>query len=221
MTRERYTRHMARTQPPKSTTSARTTSARRTRTPSTDVTEALIAAARELIEEDGEDGLTVRAVATRAGVAPMGVYSRFGGKPGLTEALFVDGFVQLRETVMSASGPDAIARLRTGCLAYRDFAITHPHLYDLMFRRMKSLDLSEASIQTAIDTFGVLAQRVRDAMDAGLLSGGDEVEVAQRLWNGLHGGVLLETAGVVFTEDPAETYAAMMDTFIAGLSPAR
>lgn len=178
-----------------------------------------MAAAHELVEEVGADGLTVREVATRAGVAPMGVYSRFGGKDGLTEALFVDGFTQLREGLSVASGPDALARLHAGCMAYREFALAHPHLYDLMFRRMKALELSEEAIGTAIASFDLLRQRVRDAMDAGLLADGDDTEVAQQIWNGLHGGVLLEVAGVVFASDAQECYSAMVDTLIAGLSP--
>ena len=46
----------------------------RTRTRSADVTDSLLDAALDLLEEGGAHGVTVRAVATRAGVAPMGVY---------------------------------------------------------------------------------------------------------------------------------------------------
>ena len=189
----------------------------RVRTPSADVTAALVTAAGDLLEEIGPDAITVRAVASRAGVAPMGVYSRFGGKDGLLEALFVGGFQRLREAITEASGPDARSRLHAGCLAYRAFAVAHPHLYELMFRQMLELELSAEAIEEAERSFAQLVGRVEDAMAAGVLRSAEPVEVAQQVWNALHGGVGLELAGVVFTPDPERTFAAMVDAMITGL----
>ena len=48
------------------------------------MTDSLLSAALSLLEEGGSDAITVREVATRAGVAPMGVYSldfAFGTEP--------------------------------------------------------------------------------------------------------------------------------------------
>ena len=59
----------------------------RVRTPSLAVTDSLIEAALSILEEEGIAALTVRSVASKAGVAPMGVYSRFGSKDGLLQAL--------------------------------------------------------------------------------------------------------------------------------------
>ena len=132
----------------------------RHRTPSADVTESLLDAARQLLEEQGADAMTVRAVATRAGVAPMGVYNRFGSKDGLIEALFVQGFEQLHAAIASSSGPDSLARMRGGCKAYRAFAVAHPHLYQLMFKQMLELELSADALDTAAATFGLLVGRV-------------------------------------------------------------
>lgn len=190
----------------------------RGRTPSIEVGDSLMAAALDLIEETGPDGMTVRAVAARAGVAPMGVYSRFGGKPGLVEAVFVHGFHDLHEAVSEARGPDARSRLHRGCMAYREYAMTHPHLYGLMFREMKALELSEESVGAAVACFQVLADRVADAMEAGVLAPDDPTDVAQRIWNGLHGGVELEIAGISFTDDAEATFSAMIDTMLRGLA---
>lgn len=57
------------------------------RTPATEVRTNLIASGRRILERDGVAGLTVRVVATDAGVAPMGVYNHFDGKEGLLDAL--------------------------------------------------------------------------------------------------------------------------------------
>ena len=148
----------------------------------------------------------------------MGVYNRFGSKDGLIEALFVQGFEQLHAAIASSSGPDSLARMRGGCKAYRAFAVAHPHLYQLMFKQMLELELSADALDTAAATFGLLVGRVQDAMDAGLLASGDSVDVAQQIWNGLHGAVMLELAGIGFTPDPERTFADMMDTLLRGLA---
>src|SRR5512146_317989 len=83
------------------------TPARRGRTPSADVERELLAAAEAVLVRDGPGGLTVRAVAAEAGIAPMGVYNRLGGKDGLVDALLIKGFDRLRESLEAAmAAPD-------------------------------------------------------------------------------------------------------------------
>ena len=60
---------------------------RRARTRSADVERELLAAAETVLVREGPGGLTVRAVATEAGLSHMGVYNHLGGKDGLIEAL--------------------------------------------------------------------------------------------------------------------------------------
>lgn len=182
------------------------------------MTDSLLEAALALLEDGGSEAITVREVANRAGVAPMGVYSRFGNKDGLLEAVFVHGFTELQAAITAARGSDARARLRNGCEAYRAFAIGHPHLYELMFRQMLELELSAESLEQAERSFGQLVERVEDAQAAGLLRADDPVDVAQRLWNALHGAVSLEIAGVTFSQDPELTFTAMIDALIGGLA---
>jgi AcrR family transcriptional regulator len=50
--------------------------------------ERIIAAARDLLEDDEAEGFSIDAVARRAGVARMTVYNQFESKAGLLEALF-------------------------------------------------------------------------------------------------------------------------------------
>jgi rhamnogalacturonyl hydrolase YesR len=85
-----------------------------------------------------------------------------------------------------------------------------------MFKQMLELELSEEALETAASTFAVLVSRIDDAMNAGLLERRDEVEVAQQFWNGMHGGVLLELAGIAFTADPEQTFADMLDALLRG-----
>ncbi|MGH3855747.1 MAG: TetR/AcrR family transcriptional regulator, partial [Pseudonocardiaceae bacterium] len=45
------------------------------------------------------NALAVRDIAARAGVAPMGVYNRFGSKDGILNALLQQGFDELAAAV--------------------------------------------------------------------------------------------------------------------------
>jgi AcrR family transcriptional regulator len=187
------------------------------RTPSRDVEEGLLDAAAQILATEGPGALTVRKVATCAGVAPMGIYNRFNGKQGLLEALFVRGFRQLRSMVAAANGPDAMHRLRAGCLAYREFAVTHPEQYGLMFNHMAEIEPSEAAQLEAFASFDQLTRNVSAARQLRALGSGSDVEVAQQIWSALHGAVSLELSGMTFTEDPAHSYAQMLDALLAGL----
>ena len=50
--------------------------------------ERIVAAARDLLEDDDAEGFSIDAVARRAGVARMTIYNQFESKAGLLEALF-------------------------------------------------------------------------------------------------------------------------------------
>src|SRR5580698_877097 len=107
-------------------TSAEATSAEATsaaRTPSSDVERELISAAEQVLVREGPGGLTVRAVAAQAGIAPMGVYNRLGGKDGLIDALLIIGFDRLRASIAGGDEPDLLERLRACGMRYRRFAL--------------------------------------------------------------------------------------------------
>src|SRR5918997_6172066 len=62
-----------------------------------------------LLSAEGPTQLTVRTVAARAGVSVQAVYTLFGGKPGLCEALFEEGFAALQtalDAVEASAGPE-------------------------------------------------------------------------------------------------------------------
>src|ERR1700683_2409232 len=139
MSAERATASRRATTPGGSAMSAANTGAtnteagRRARTPGANVERELVAAAEAVLVRDGPGGVTVRAVAAEAGIAPMGVYNRLGGKEGLVDALLIMGFDRLRDTVElgldPAAGPDMTARFYACGLRYREFALGNPHFY--------------------------------------------------------------------------------------------
>jgi AcrR family transcriptional regulator len=195
---------------------------RRSRTPSAEVERELLAAAEAVLVRDGPGGLTVRAVAAEAGIAPMGVYNRLGGKDGLVDALLIKGFDRLRAAIESADDPDVRTRLRDGGLRYREFALANPHFYAIMFEDAIPREREQESAEVeehARACFGALVRGVEMASAAGVIAAPNPFEAAQQIWSAVHGAVALELKGLVLTEDPAATYGAFLDTMIRGLAP--
>jgi AcrR family transcriptional regulator len=204
--------------------SAGPTTARRGRTRSADVERELLVAAETVLVRDGPGGLTVRAVATEAAIAPMGVYNRLGGKEGLVDALLIKGFDRLRASVDGSADPeggsDMRARFYDCGRRYREFALASPHFYAIMF---EDAILHESDSQEVRDhaeaAFQALVHVVELAAAAGVIAAPNPVEAAQQIWSAVHGAVALELKDLIQTENPAATFHATLDTLMRGLAP--
>src|SRR5487761_262282 len=199
-------------------------SARRGRTPSADVERELLAAAEAVLVRDGPGGLTVRAVAAEAGIAPMGVYNRLGGKDGLVDALLIKGFDRLRAAVDAAMNDTAEPSMRARLFAcgrnYRRFALDNPHFYAIMFEDAIPHEFGNEEVgERARAAFGALVHAVELSAASGVLAASDPTEAAQQIWSAVHGAVALELKGLVLTPDPQYTYQASLTTLIRGLAP--
>ena len=164
------------------------------RPPAGTINERLIGAAVQLLREQGPAELTVRRIAHLAGTTTMCLYTGFGSRDGLLDAVYAHGFDRLRET-MAQAGPvaDPAQAVRALLHAYRAFALANPGLYGLLFERvLTGFDPSPQVRRTALDaTFGLLAAQ------AGRLLGADPQDQASRelgytLWALTHGLVSLE-----------------------------
>jgi len=194
--------------------------ARRGRTPSADVERELLTAAEAVLIREGPGGLTVRAVATEAGIAPMGVYNRLGGKDGLVDALLIRGFDRLRAACDAAAGPDATARFFDAGRRYREFALASPHFYAIMFEDAIPHEFDNPEVgEHAEAAFITLVRIVELTAAAGAIAAAEPVDVAQQIWSSLHGAVALELKGLIQSPDPAATYRALLDTLFRGLAP--
>ncbi|MBL7256364.1 TetR/AcrR family transcriptional regulator [Paractinoplanes lichenicola] len=94
------------------------------------VREDLLAAARAELEEHGHAGISLRAVARRAGVSHAAPKHHFDDRAALLTAIAADGFAELAAAMDRLPEPTLAALGR----AYIDFGLTHPALFDLMFR---------------------------------------------------------------------------------------
>ena len=181
----------------------------------------LLKSASDLLAAEGPGALTVRRIANEAGVSTMNVYSRFGGKDGVVEHLFVEGFRLLGDGMRSiGDSGDSVADMVSCGMAYRRFAIDHPTLYSVMFDRVVPDFVPGIEAQVlAGSTLGLLAERIERAMSAGALRRADPLPTAALVWATCHGVVSLELKGVGPVRiDWPDVYDRALKTLIAGLA---
>jgi AcrR family transcriptional regulator len=154
----------------------------------------LLEQAVRTLSEDGVEGLRLRKLAADVGTSTTAVYALFGGKPGLLQALFDEGFARFGRTLAQVRGTgDPATDLAALARAYRASALAEPHFYQVMFGPVGgSVHPDEGSQARALGTFEPLVSAVRRAMDAGLLRPADPVTVATSFWACVHGLVSLE-----------------------------
>jgi AcrR family transcriptional regulator len=193
----------------------------RQRTPTLEVRDALLRAARELLDEHGPGALTIRDIAARADVAPMGVYHRFGSKNGILDALFHQGFDELAAAVaVTPDSDDPLRSLAIGMANYRAFALANPAMYRLMMfdHAIPGFSPSQAAQHAAHAAFHHLVEAVRLGIATTHIQSGDPHEIAQRLWATCHGAVSLELRHIGFITDHDTHYRALVHTILRGIA---
>lgn len=181
----------------------------------------LLKSASDLLAAEGPGALTVRRIANEAGVSTMNVYSRFGGKDGVVDHLFAEGFRLLGDGMRKiVDSRDPVADMMSCGMAYRQFAIEHPTLYSVMFDRVVPDFVPSIEAQVlAGSTLGLLAERLERAMSAGALRPADPLPTAALVWATCHGVISLELKGVgPVNIDWPDVYDRAMKTMIAGLA---
>ena len=102
-----------------------------------DLRQRLLRAAEQEIALNGLAKASLRAIARRVGVTHQATAHHFEDRAGLFTALAVEGFELLadrsREAAASAA-PEGGGQVVAAALAYAEFALRHPTMFDVMFR---------------------------------------------------------------------------------------
>jgi len=153
----------------------------------------LVSAAHALVKDEGYEGLTIRKLAERAGLATMSVYSYFADKQSILEAMAEDAFVELAKRCEARRTDDALASLRAGLEEYVIFGLDNPNEYRTVFMtpqlhmpKGKTFDDLEAHNPAFLG----LLNAVQECIKAGSLSG-EPHAIATILWTVAHGAVSL------------------------------
>lgn len=172
----------------------------------------LIEAAAALLDQEGEGGVTLRALAKATGVSAMAPYRHFPDKAALLGAVAESGFVALAAALADADRAiPARAALVAQGLAYFRFAQAHPALFRLMFGGNPGC---ASPPQEYGQAFAILSNRV-----AGMAAG-DPGPATLAAWGVVHGLATLALDGKLPAEAGMVSAAmALVADGIAGDQP--
>jgi AcrR family transcriptional regulator len=168
----------------------------------------ILKAARKLWSKLGYKGLTLRAVARVARTNTPAVYRRFRNRDAILRALLQQTKQEVFEQLKAASS------IQDACERYLDFALSHPHEYELYYLHEYELFFSSESKRGV--TLNQLIQHRRPAVEfmKGIMAarmGGqpdDYTLTILAIWAQLHGTAMLLIARTVQPDYASEMRAA-------------
>lgn len=161
---------------------------------------ALIHAARDILESQGYDALTLRAAARRVGVSQAAPYNHFADKAALLGAIAAQGFDEFAAAMrqeMEAAG-DPQARLNATGIAYVAFATSNPGLFKLMLgssAHQASGDLELDAARSA--AYEVLRGAVHSIQESDRQHTPDEPLESLKSWALVHGLATMINEGTI------------------------
>jgi AcrR family transcriptional regulator len=161
---------------------------------------ALVRSALAIIERDGVDALSLRAVAADVGVSHAAPAHHFGTLKALRSALAAIGYERFAGAMRdrrSAAPPDPPAQMRAAAEGYLAFAVANPALFRLMFSADR-LDWSDAALIAEARLARQQLEEICAPAAERLGIGGDAAarQALERLvWSDIHGRAHLTIDG--------------------------
>lgn len=157
----------------------------------------LLDVAGRLLDSAGPESITVRRIAAEAGCSTQVIYTMFGSKEGLAEALYLEGFERFRRRLEAVPDRgDPLEHLTALGPAYREAALAEPGYYSLMFERaIPGFVPSERARTLARAALNILDRVIADCISAGYLVPTQPRRIADALWAAAQGALSLERAG--------------------------
>ncbi|PLK27616.1 TetR/AcrR family transcriptional regulator [Novosphingobium sp. TH158] len=155
----------------------------------------IVEAAYDLLAEDGLDGLTIRAVLTRTGLARRAFYESFGGKDDLVIAVFEETLKLAADhySGLSAGYDSPMERLRfivTSIMLGQGYLGEQPDQprdrrgAALSREHMRLAESHPAQLQAALrPLLAVLARNLADGMEQGVMRRADPDRLAALVYN--------------------------------------
>jgi AcrR family transcriptional regulator len=153
---------------------------------------ALVQAARQIIEAEGVDALSLRAVARRAGVSHAAPYHHYPNKAAMVAAVAASGFDEMLAVIRAEQAnfapDDSLGRVVAIGTAYVTFARRSPAIFKLMFRpELTRPDDYPPLKEAEARTFGSLLEAISVCQAEGKLPGADPLPLSLAAWSTVHG----------------------------------
>jgi AcrR family transcriptional regulator len=168
---------------------------------------ALVATARQILDESGMQAVGLRETARRVGVSATAAYRHFASKEDLLASVAAEGFRELGAAMEGATrGSTPLSRAG---LAYVEFARQNRGLFRLMFGPVLAERAKYPALQAATD--GVEARLLRGVADLDQRPLDDNL-AAMAAWALVHGLSNLVVDGFV----PAARAGTLAEQILAG-----
>jgi AcrR family transcriptional regulator len=188
---------------------------------STETRNSILDAALAVYGRAGARGFSMRAVAADVGITATAIYRHYPDKAALGRALLerarqlLGGFL-----LEGVRGKDALERLWSCADAYVRFAVEHPQLYRLLF--LDPLDEALPDLRSLADRredvpFHFVVDRIREAMDEGIIARTDPMRAGLTVWAHVHGLCALSLAGRLPGESLPQVARESLQTLYEGL----
>jgi AcrR family transcriptional regulator len=169
----------------------------------------ILETAIQILESDGRDALSMRKLAEALDLKAPSLYRHYADRNSLEQAIAARAATQLHDALEQGIRPLRSANkvLHQSARTYREFAETHPELYDLMMTNFTPANIPESK---------ALWNFVLEVI--GRITGNpDDTSAAVALWSFLHGFVTLERNGLFGPSGPKNAFEVGIEALIAGL----
>ena len=156
----------------------------------------LVSAASRLLDEGGQEAVTLRAVAEKVGVSHNAPYRHFSGRSALLAAVAERDFIMLKQVfdTQDSANRNPEAALRGSAAALIAYAVEHKARYRLLFSDPQLP--SDASLKdAAFASFTAFSRIVARCQQDEALPEVDTVSLTGLIYATLHGAIDLELGG--------------------------
>src|SRR5580698_2575492 len=90
--------------------------------------------ALKILEEEGEDAVSMRRVAQAVGITPMAIYHHFPNREALLHFVVDREFARFADSIQSRPARGSHESRLLGCMdSYMDYAFAQPRIFDYVF----------------------------------------------------------------------------------------
>jgi len=170
--------------------------------------ELILKTAKEILLIDGQEGLSIRKIATKIEYSPATIYLYFKDKDEILHELMEMGFKYMGSYMQHIQDTNPVNRIFLTGEAYIKFGLENKDWYELMFNSIKPINHiinCGSDWNEGLNMFSFLIKNCEEAIKQTNLKNVEANILALQLWSSVHGMVNLyhsERLCIVLDEDP-------------------
>lgn len=177
----------------------------------------LLEEASERLKGQGVEDFSTSKVAEACDTSRQMIYTFFGGKTGLIQAVYEYKGDELATRLDLINDEDPLERFYELGRIYRNFMLEHAALFDTVFslETTRNLSRSDDSVVGRMDAHEYFDEALRECVEAGLLPDETDVEeLTDMLWAGVNGVLRLQMVDYYPDEETARKHYFKLATNI-------